>query len=224
MPVSVWQVNGIEDCYKRNLTPFAYILFLDSLPAVALLNYRGHEASSGDAVSNSSSRSMQLLQTQNIRKTLSKHTCYQKYISCLTWSHSDNSHNRTRNEGNKLFLDLRFARKHKLQHNEMLRGTQPVEDPTAGPPPSEKHYKSAVLTIARLQMISRDTPFLRCQADHQSVLLDTDFEYKDCYLLGLASPVLGEVVGTKKQDSPVRGENRELEQLKKLCLGIFGLT
>ncbi len=64
-----------------------------------------------------------------------------------------------------------------------------MEDPTAEPPPSEKHYKRAVLSIACLQMISRDTPFLRCQAEQQSVLLDSDFEY----LLGLSSPVFGEV-------------------------------
>ncbi len=74
------------------------------------------------------------------------------------------------------FLDLRFDRKHQLQHDETLRGIQPVEDPMAEPPPSEKHYKRAVVSIAGLQMISRDTPFLRCQADQQSVLLDSDFE------------------------------------------------
>ncbi len=63
-----------------------------------------------------------------------------------------------------------------------------MEDPTAGPPPSEKHYKGAVLSNASLQMISRDTPFLRCQADQQFVLL-----------LRLSSPVLGEVeVGAKE--------------------------
>ncbi len=44
------------------------------------------------------------------------------------------------------------------------------------PPPSEKHYKRAVLSIADLQMISRDIPFLRYQADQKSVLLDSDFE------------------------------------------------
>ncbi len=42
--------------------------------------------------------------------------------------------------------------------------------------PSEKHYKRAVLSIAGLQTISRYTPFLRCQADQQSVLLDSDFK------------------------------------------------
>ncbi len=51
-----------------------------------------------------------------------------------------------------------------------------MEDPTAEPPASEKHYKGAVLSIAGLQMISRDTPFLRCQADQQSILLDSGFE------------------------------------------------
>ncbi len=74
------------------------------------------------------------------------------------------------------FLDLRFDRKHQLQHDETLRGIQPVEDPTAEPPPSEKQYKRAVLSITDLQMISRDTPFLRCQADQQSVHLDSGFE------------------------------------------------
>ncbi len=74
-----------------------------------------------------------------------------------------------------------------------------MEDPTAEPPLSETHHKRAVLSIAGLQMISRDTPFLRCQADQQSVLLDSDFESKDCYLLGLSSPVFGEVeVGDKE--------------------------
>ncbi len=74
------------------------------------------------------------------------------------------------------FLDLRFTRKSQPQHAETLRGIQPVEDPTVEPPPSEKQYKRAVLSIVSLQMISRDTPFLRCQADQQSVLLDSDFE------------------------------------------------
>ncbi len=74
------------------------------------------------------------------------------------------------------FLDLRFDRKHQLQHDETLRGIQPVEDPAAEQPPSEKQYKRAALGIANLQMISRDTPFLRCQADQQSVRLDSDFE------------------------------------------------
>ncbi len=47
-------------------------------------------------------------------------------------------------------------------------------------------------------MISRDTPFLRCQPDRQSVLQGSDFEEKDYKLLGLSSPVLGEVeVGAK---------------------------
>ncbi len=60
-------------------------------------------------------------------------------------------------------MDLRFDRKHQQQHDETLRGIQPVKDPTAEPPPSKKHYKIAVLSIAGLQMISRDTPFLRYQ-------------------------------------------------------------
>ncbi len=63
-----------------------------------------------------------------------------------------------------------LTEKNQLQHDETLRGIQPVEDPTEEPPPSEKHY------IAGLQMISRDTPFLRFQADQQFVLLDSDFE------------------------------------------------
>ncbi len=74
------------------------------------------------------------------------------------------------------FLNLRFNRKRQPQHDEALRDIQPVEDPTVEPPPSEKHYKRAVLSIVGLQMISRDTPFLRCQADEQSVLLNSDFE------------------------------------------------
>ncbi len=59
---------------------------------------------------------------------------------------------------------------------EALRGIQQVEESTVEPPPSEKHCKRAVLNIVGLQMISRGTPFLRCQADQQSVLLDSDFE------------------------------------------------
>ncbi len=49
------------------------------------------------------------------------------------------------------FLDLRFDRKHQLQHDETFRGIQPVDDPTAEPPLSEKHYKRAVLSIAGLK-------------------------------------------------------------------------
>ncbi len=41
---------------------------------------------------------------------------------------------------------------------------------------SEKHYKRAFLGIVGLQTVSRYTPFLRCQADQQSVLLDPDFK------------------------------------------------
>ncbi len=63
-----------------------------------------------------------------------------------------------------------------LQHDETLLGIQTVEDPTEEPPPSEKHYKRTVLSIGGLQMIFRDTSFLRCQADRQTVLLDSDFE------------------------------------------------
>ncbi len=97
------------------------------------------------------------------------------------------------------FLDLRINRKRQPQHDEALRGIQPVEDPTVESPLSERHYKRAVLTIVGLQMISRDTPFLRCQADQQSVLLDSDFDLKDYELLGLSSPVLDEVeVGDKE--------------------------
>ncbi len=74
------------------------------------------------------------------------------------------------------FLDLRFDRKRQPQHDEALRGIQPVEDPTVEPPPSAKHCKREILNIIGLQLISRDTPFLRWQADQQSVLLDSDFE------------------------------------------------
>ncbi len=67
---------ALNHCFKRNLAPFAYILLLDSLSIVPLQNYRGHEASSGDAVSNSSSRSILLLQTQNSLTTLLKSTSH----------------------------------------------------------------------------------------------------------------------------------------------------
>ncbi len=70
------------------------------------------------------------------------------------------------------YLDLRFDRKRQPQHDETLRGIQPVEDPTVEPPPSEKRYEREILNIVGLQMISRDTPSLRCQADQQSVILD----------------------------------------------------
>ncbi len=36
--------------------------------------------------------------------------------------------------------------------------------------------KNRILGIVSLQMISRNTRFLRCQADQQSILLDSDFE------------------------------------------------
>ncbi len=81
-----------------------------------------------------------------------------------------------------------------------------MDDPTVEPTPSEKHCKREVLSIASLQMISHDTPFLRCQADQQSVLLD--FEQKDHLLIGLSSPVLGEVeVGNKEAGQS--GKRRE---------------
>ncbi len=41
------------------------------------------------------------------------------------------------------FLDLRFDRRRQPQHDETIQSTQPVEDPTMEPPPSEKHYKKA---------------------------------------------------------------------------------
>ncbi len=74
-------------------------------------------------------------------------------------------------------LDLRFDRKRPPQHDEALRGIQPVGDPTMEQLPSEKHCRREVLNIVGLQMISRDTPFLRCQADKQPALLDLDFEW-----------------------------------------------
>ncbi len=40
-----------------------------------------------------------------------------------------------------------------------------VDDPTVEPTPSEKHCKREVLDIIGIQVISRDTPFLRWQAD-----------------------------------------------------------
>ncbi len=72
-----------------------------------------------------------------------------------------------------------FDRKRQPQHDEALRGIQPVEDTTVEPPPSEKHCKREILNIVGLKMISCDTPFLRCQADPQSILLNSDFEQKD---------------------------------------------
>ncbi len=60
---------------------------------------------------------------------------------------------------------LRFDRKHQPQHDEALLGIQPVDEPTMEPLASEKCRKREILNIVGLQMISRDTPFLRCQAD-----------------------------------------------------------
>ncbi len=75
------------------------------------------------------------------------------------------------------FFDIFY---HKFKVIVQNNWTEPSEDYDAPfkeePPPSEKHYKRAVLSIASLQIISRDTPFLRCQADQQSVLLDSDCE------------------------------------------------
>ncbi len=51
-------------------------------------------------------------------------------------------------------MDLRFDRKRQPQHDEALRGIQPVGDPMMEPPPSEKHCKIEVLNIVGLQMIS----------------------------------------------------------------------
>ncbi len=73
-------------------------------------------------------------------------------------------------------LDLKFYRKRQPQYDEAPRGIQPVDNPTVESTPSEKNCKRAVLNIVTLQVIYRDTPFLRCQADRQSVLLDSDFE------------------------------------------------
>ncbi len=69
-----------------------------------------------------------------------------------------------------------WPKKGQPPHDETLRGIQPVDDPTVEPTPSKKHCKREVLNIVGLQLISRDTPFLRCQADRQSVLLGSDFE------------------------------------------------
>ncbi len=71
-------------------------------------------------------------------------------------------------------LEQRFIRKGQPQHDEALRGIQPVDEPMMELLPSEKRCKSE--NIFGLQMISRDTPFLRCQADRQTVLLGSDFE------------------------------------------------
>ncbi len=73
-------------------------------------------------------------------------------------------------------MDLRFDRKRQPQHDEAARGIQLVGDPTMEPPPSQKHCKREVLDIVGLQMISRDTPFLRSQTDKRSTLLNSDFE------------------------------------------------
>ncbi len=62
-------------------------------------------------------------------------------------------------------LDLRFDRKRQTQHDEALRGIQPVDEPTMEPLPLEKGCKIEIVNIVSLQMISRDTPFFRCQAD-----------------------------------------------------------
>ncbi len=84
-----------------------------------------------------------------------------------------------------------------------------MDDLTVEPILSEKHCKREFSNIVIFQMISRDTPFWRCQAYLKSVLPGSDFEYKDYQLSGLSSPVLGEVqVGDKGKDSQVRVENR----------------
>ncbi len=62
-------------------------------------------------------------------------------------------------------MDLGFDRKRQSQHDEALRSIQLVDEPTMEPLPSEKRCKREILTIVGLQMISRDTPFLRSQAD-----------------------------------------------------------
>ncbi len=67
-------------------------------------------------------------------------------------------------------LGLIFDRKRQPQHDEALRGIQPVDEPTMEPLPSEKRCKREILNLVGLQMISRDTPFLHCQADRQTVL------------------------------------------------------
>ncbi len=73
-------------------------------------------------------------------------------------------------------LDLRFDRKRQPQHDKALQGIQQLNDPTVEPIPSEKHCKREILNIAGLQIISRDIPILRCQADQRAVLLGSDFE------------------------------------------------
>ncbi len=73
-------------------------------------------------------------------------------------------------------LDLKFDQKRQPQHDEALRGTLPVDEPTMEPLPSEMRCKREVLNIVSLQRISRDTSLLDCQADRSTVLLDSDFE------------------------------------------------
>ncbi len=73
-------------------------------------------------------------------------------------------------------LDLRFDRNRQPQPDEALRGIQPVDEPTMEPLPSEKRCKREIVNTVSLQVISRGTPFLRCQADRQTVLLDSDFD------------------------------------------------
>ncbi len=73
-------------------------------------------------------------------------------------------------------LDLIFDQNRQQQHNETLRLIQPVDETTMDPIPSEMRCKKEILNIVVLQMIAHDTPFLRCQADRQTVLLDLDFE------------------------------------------------
>ncbi len=73
-------------------------------------------------------------------------------------------------------LKLRFDRKGQLQHDEALRGIQPVDEPMMEPLPSKKRCKREILNMFGFQMISRDIPFLRSQADRQTVLLGSDFK------------------------------------------------
>ncbi len=62
-------------------------------------------------------------------------------------------------------LDQRFDQKRQPQNDEVLRGIQPVDEPTMEPLSSGKRCKGEILNIVGLQKISRDTHFLRCQAD-----------------------------------------------------------
>ncbi len=114
--------------------------------------------------------------------------------------------------------DLRSDWKRYPQQDKALRGIQTVDDPTVEPTPSEKHCKREVLNIVGLQMISRDTQFLWCRADRQSVL-----RAKRLLNMRFVNPSFGWNWSGEQWSREVRLESRigELEEQNKLWLCDF---